>query len=444
MALAGIEIFKLLPKTNCKECGFPTCLAFAMQLASSKTEIEKCRWVSNETKAFLAESQAPPIRKVVLGKDFAVGEETVFFRHEKTFVNPPGIALLIKDTEPFDVWKKKIDSFNSLKFERIGLILRANLLFLENTSTKWDKFKELVSFAMQTDGILCLSSENIDSLKKAIEITKEKRPLLYSVNSSNINDIANIAKEYNLPLVAREDSLDKLASLTERLISLGIKDIVLSSNPKTIQEAFYHQIAIRRQALNAKFRPFGFPSIVFPCRLTDNPMKSTLYASIFVMKYGGIIVLSELSGESLFPLLVLSLNIYTDPQRPMAIEEKIYEIGNPNEKSPVCITTNFSLTYFIVQGEIEASKVSTHLMIMDTGGLSTLTSWSAGKFNGELITRFVKRSKIEERISHRKLIIPGYVASIKGELEEELKNWEVIVGPREASDIPLFLQKFRP
>ncbi len=443
MALSGIEIFKLLPKTNCKECGFPTCLAFAMQLASSKTEIEKCPYVQEETRAFLAEAQAPPIRKVVIGEDFAIGEETVFFRHDKTFVHPPGIALLIKDTEGVNVWKKKIGSFNNLKFERIGLILKANLLFLENSSNLKEKFLELVSFTIkETVGLLILSSENMDALKEAVKITRLRKPLLYSANSNNLDEMASIAKEYNLPLVAKGDSLDSLSSVTEKLLSLGIKDIVLDSSPATIKEAFYHQIAIRREALTSKFRPLGFPTIVFPCRLTEDPMKEALYASTFIMKYGGIIVLSELSGESLFPLLVLSLNIYTDPQRPMAIEEKAYEINNPDDLSPVIITTNFSLTYFIVQGEIEASKVPTHLMIMDTGGLSTLTSWSAGKFNGELIAAFLKRSKLEERISHRKIIIPGYIASIKGELEEELKNWEVIVGPREASDIPVFLQKF--
>lgn len=444
MALSGIEIFKLLPKTNCKECGFPTCLAFAMQIASSKTEIEKCPYVDEKTKEFLAESQAPPIRKVIIGEDFALGEETVLFRHEKRFVNPPAIALSIKDTEDEAVWKEKIESFLNLRFERIGLNLKAHLLFLENASNSPDKFKALVSFVNKNDGLLCLSSENIESLNAAIEITKGKRPLLYPANSNNLEKIANIAKRYNLPIVAKADGLDNLSSLTERLSSFGIKDIVLDSSPKTLQEAFYHQIAIRRQALISKFRPLGFPTIVFPCRLTDDPMKSTLYASIFIMKYASIIVLEELKAESLFPLLVLSLNIYTDPQRPMAIEEKIYEINKPNEKSPVCITTNFSLTYFIVSSEIEASKVPTYLMIMDTGGLSTLTSWAAGKFNGPLIGAFVKKSKIGERISHRKLIIPGYVASIKGELEEELKDWDIIVGPREASDLPLFLQKFNP
>ncbi|MEW6102869.1 MAG: acetyl-CoA decarbonylase/synthase complex subunit gamma [bacterium] len=444
MALSGIEIFKHLPKTNCKECGFPTCLAFAMQLASSKVEVSKCPYVKDETKAFLEESQAPPIRKVIIGDNFAIGEETVFFRHEKTFVHPPAICILIKDEEPKSIWEKKIASFNNLKFERIGFMLKANLLFLENSSNLKAKFLELVSYVMkESNGLLCLSSENMDALKAAIEMTKERKPLLYSANQSNIDEIASIAKEYNLPIVAKGEDLESLSSLTEKLISLGIKDIILDSSPKTIKEAFYHQIFIRRQALISKFRPLGFPTIVFPAKLTNDPMKEALYAATFIVKYGGLIVLSDLAGESLFPLLVLSLNIYTDPQRPMAIEEKIYEINGPNEKSPICITTNFSLTYFIVQGEIDASKVPTYLMIMDTGGLSTLTSWSAGKFNGELISAYVKKSKIEEKVSHRKIIIPGYVAGIKGEIEEELKTWEVIVGPREASDIPIFLQKFK-
>ncbi|HAW49386.1 TPA: acetyl-CoA decarbonylase/synthase complex subunit gamma [bacterium] len=442
MAFSGIEIFKMLPKTNCKECGFPTCLAFAMQLATSKVEVEKCPYVLEETKALLADAQAPPIRKVVIGSSIEIGEETVFYRHEKTFVHPPVVTLLIKDTEDSDVWIKKVDSLNNIKFERIGLILSAKLLMLENTSGNPERFLEMVSKINEISEAPFILSGNIDALRKVVPVVLQRKPLLYAADNENFEEMANIAKENNLPLVAKENTLEALSSLTERLMNLGIKDLVLDPSPKTLKEAYYNQIFIRRQALTSKYRPFGFPTIVFPYKLTDDLMKEVLYAGTFVLKYGSIIVLSELHPETLFPLLVLSLNIHTDPQRPMAIEEKIYEINGPDKDSPILITTNFSLTYFIVSGEIETSHVPTWLIVMDTGGLSVLTSWAAGKFNGELIGGFIKKSKIADKISHRRLVIPGYVASIKGEIEEESPDWEIILGPREASDIPIWLQGY--
>ncbi len=443
-----MEIFKFLPKTNCKECGFPTCLAFAMQLASAKVEIEKCPYVSEETKEKLAEATAPPIRKVTLGTGehaLAIGEETVLYRHDKTFVHPTGIAVLIRDTEDKEVWKRKITSLNNLKFERIGVTLKAEIAFLECCSGNADKFIELVEMVIQlTPSPLILASENIEVLTKAIKLTYQPHPLLYAATDKNLEEMIALAKEYQLPIVAKGKGLDEVISLTSKMISVGLKEIVIDSLPDNLKQAYQDQIVTRRQALISKFKPLGFPTITFPYRLTDNLIKEYLYASTFVIKYGSIIVLSELMPEYLFPLLVLRLNIYTDPQRPMTIEEGIYEINGPAQPdSPVIITTNFSLTYFVVSGEIDASRVPTWLLIKDTEGLSTLTAWSAGKFNGELISMFVKKCGIGEKITHRKLVIPGYVSSIKGEIEEELPGWEVIVGPREASELPVWLQSCR-
>jgi acetyl-CoA decarbonylase/synthase complex subunit gamma len=423
--LSGIEIFKLLPKTNCKECGFSTCLAFAMQLAGGKTELEKCPYVSDEAKEKLAEASAPPIRKVTVGKGeraFSVGEEQVLFRHEKRFFNPTAIGLYVREN-----LKEKIRVLESLTYERVGVKMCANFCFIEESA-----IDEAEEFA---DHTFCVASDDLKVLERCAGVLK--RPLLYKADADNANEIADIAKRHKTPVVAKGKGIEGVIPVVEKLTAEGVKDIIIDTSPESIREALLHSVMIRRSALS-KFRPLGFPTIIFPYRFTDNKQKEALYTTLCIAKYGAMVVLSDLS--TLFPLLVLRLNIYTDPQRPMAIDEGIYEINSPRKDSPVLITTNFSLTYFIVSSEIEASKVPTYLLIKDTDGLSTLTAWSAGKFSGDIIAPFVKKCGIEEKVDHRRIVIPGYVASIKGELEEELSGWEVVVGPREASDIPSWLQ----
>jgi len=251
--------------------------------------------------------------------------------------------------------------------------------------------------------------------------------------------LSNGVKECSLAIKA--DSLENLSQISERLMAAGLKDLVLDSGSRTLHKAFEDQIFIRRAALLQRNRSFGFPTITFPCEMTKDPMREALIAATFVAKYAGIIVLSDLQGESLFPLLVERLNIYTDPQRPMMMQEGIYPIGNPGEDSPVLITVNFSLTYFIVSGEIESSRVPSWLLVMDTEGLSVLTAWAAGKFVGDAIGAFIKKSGITEKVKHRKVVIPGAVAAVSGDLEEELgSGWEVKIGPREAVHIPAYLK----
>jgi acetyl-CoA decarbonylase/synthase complex subunit gamma len=244
-------------------------------------------------------------------------------------------------------------------------------------------------------------------------------------------------------VAAKAANLEELAALTEKLTAAGIKNIVLDSGARTVKQALQDQIIIRSAALNKKFRPLGYPTIVQPREMTDNPMKEAMIAAMFIAKYAGIIVLSDFRGESLFPLLVARLNIYTDPQRPLATTQGIYEINNPNENSPLMVTSNFSLTYFIVSGEIENSKVPSYLYVKDTEGLSVMTSWAAGKFSSDIIGPAIKKSGIENKIKHRKLIIPGYIAAESGGLEEELPGWEIQVGPRDASNLPAYLKAWK-
>ena len=448
MALTGIEIFKLLPKTNCKECGDPTCLAFAMKLAAGKAELSLCPYVSEEAKAKLSEAAAPPILPVIIGvgeRALKVGGETVMFRHEKRFENPPGLALLVSDTMSDAEIDRRLEKFNKLQYERIGLTLRGNLVAVRCDSGDAAKFEAVAGKVKKnTDGGIILMSTNPDILAAGLKVCADRKPLLYAATEENSDKVADLAKGSSCPLAAKASSVEKLAELTAKLTSAGVKDMVIDSGSRTLRQAFEDQLIIRSTALTKKFRPLGFPTIVFPGEMTDDPMKEAVIASIFVAKYGGIIVLSDFQGESLFPLLVERLNIYTDPQRPLATKEGIYEIGSPNENSPVLITSNFSLTYFIVSGEIETSRVPSWLLVKDTEGLSVVTAWAAGKFVADAIAPFVKKCGIADKVKHRKLVIPGAAAAESGGLEEELSGWEIQVGPREGSHIPAYLKTWKP
>ena len=447
MALTGIQIFKLLPKTNCGKCGVPTCLAFAMNLAAGKVELIACPFVSEESKAQLAEASAPPIRPVTIGTGtgaFKVGGETVMFRHEKKFENPTGIAMLVTDTMPESEIAARIERFNKNIYVRVGVKLHADAVAVKCDSGNAAKFGKLVETVTKaTEGGLILMSENPEVLAAGLKICGARKPLIYAATKANAEAIAQLAKEHSCPVAVKGANLEEVAELTAVMNQAGIKDFVIDAGARTVKQAFQDEVIIRGAALQKKFKPLGYPTITFPCEMTANPLKEALIASMFVAKYAGIVVLSDLKGEVLFPLLVERLNIFTDPQRPLATTPGIYEINNPNENSPVLITTNFSLTYFIVSGEIETSKVPSYLLIMDTEGLSVLTAWAAGKFGADLMAAFVKKSGIGDKVKNHKLIIPGYSASESGGLEEDLKGWEILVGPREGSLIPAYLRNLK-
>ncbi len=447
MALTGIEIFKLLAKTNCKECGFPTCLAFAMALASGKAELDACPSVSDEVREKLAEASAPPIRPVKIGMKEGVktvGGETVMFRHEKTFFNPTLIAGEINTGLSDADVDKKLDQFMKLQYERVGLMLRPELIAVHDKTGDAGKFAALVKKVMdKTDAGLILGSDKPEVVKAGAEVAKERKPLIGVATPANADAMGALAKELGLPLIASAKGYDELAALTAKLTGMGLKDLVIDAGSRGLKEAFQDQVVMRRAPLAAQFRPFGFPTITMPYAMTDDPMMEKLYAAVFIAKYGGIVVVSDLSADGIFPLLLERLNIYTDPQKPMIITPGIYELGAPDENSPVAITTNFALTYFIVSGEIEGSKVPTWLLIQDTEGLSVMTAWAAGKFSGDTVAHFVKKCGINDKVKTRTIIIPGYAAGISGDLEEELPDWKVLIGPREAAHIPALLKSLK-
>ncbi len=446
MPLKGTDVVKRLPdggKKNCRECGFPTCFAFAMKLASGGVSLDKCPYLPADVKAELEEALAPPIKLVTIGSGksaLEIGNEEVIYRHEKTFVHQPGIALLISDNEAEAKVNEKLKKITELQFPWVGITLKANLLALRFESGDKAKFEALVKKVCEsTDLPVVLMSEDVDVLLSARKICGDRRPLLYPVTKDNIDKVIAGIKSAPTPVVVKANSVEELILLTTKLKEAGLDEIVLDPVSKNMQEAIKNQTLIRRAALKQNFRPLGYPTIGFPCYMAKDEIREILLAAMFVIKYPGIIVLSDFDQYSLLPLLVQRLNIYTDPRIPMSVEQKVYEIGEPSDESPILITSNWALTYFIVASEVEGSKVPSWLCVKDTEGLGVLTGWAAGKFSGDSIGPFIKKTGIEGKVKHKKLIIPGKIARIKGELEEALPGWEIIVGPREASEIPAYL-----
>ena len=449
MPVKGTDVVKKLPeagKKNCKECGFPTCFAFAMKLASGGATLGKCPHLAPEVKAELEDALAPAIKLVTIGSGknaLQIGNEEVVYRHEKTFVHPTGIAILISDKENESTVEEKIKKITELQFDRVGLTLKADLVALQFDSGDKSKFLALVKKVYSsTDVGLILISTDADALFEARDICADRKPLLYPITKENLEAIIPRVKQSPTPLGVKASSVEELATLTSRLKAEKIDDLVLDSGSKSLVEGIRDQTFIRRAAVKQNFRPLGYPTIAFPCSMTKDGLEELLIASAYVVKYASIVVLSDFDKYGLLPLVSQRLNIYTDPRMPLSVEEKYYEIGKPDENAPILITSNWALTYFIVSSEVEGSKVDSFLCVKDTEGLGVLTGWAAGKFTGDSIGPFIRKCGIEQRAKTRTLVIPGKVARIKGELEEAMPGWNIIVGPREASDIPGFLPGF--
>jgi len=448
MPVAGSEIVKLLPgRRPCKDCGFPTCFAFAMKLASGGATVDKCPYLSEETKAKLLDLLAPPIKLVTIGSGenaVKIGNEEVIYRHEKTFVHSPGIVLLISDKEDNAKIEGKIKKIREMQFPWVGVNLKADLLAIYFESGSKDKFLALVKKVYDSTNLgMVLISEDMDVLFAARDICADRRPLLYPITKENIDEAIPKIKENLTPVGLRGGSIEELVPLTTKLKDAGIEEVVLDPGSKNLVEAIRDQTFIRRAALKQGFRPLGYPTIAFPCFMVKDGLKEIIAGSAFINKWAGIIVLSDFDQHSLLPLLVQRLNIYTDPRFPMAVEEKYYEVGEPDESSPVLVTSNWALTYFLVSSAVEATKVPAYICVKDAEGLGVLTAWAAGKFSGDSVGTFIKKCGIEDKVEHRKIIIPGKVARIKGELEDALNlEWEIIIGPRETTGIAAFLPGF--
>jgi acetyl-CoA decarbonylase/synthase complex subunit gamma len=442
MPLTGLEIYKLLPQTNCKDCGFPTCLAFAMKLAAKQAELKDCPHVSEEAAGKLAAASAPPIRLVELsGGDgkLQVGNETVLFRHEKTFYHKPGLFLRVKASDGADKIKAFVSEASEYQVDYVGITLELDGFAVEADAGDPAAFAEAVAAAQSaTQKPLILLATDPALARAGLEAADGKRPLLYAADAENASDMAALAKEHDVPLVAKAETLDALAELTQSLADSGLEDLVLDPDVKGFHQGLARLTAIRRLAIKSNYRPLGFPVITFPDQVGDGD--ATLLAAQHIAKYAGFIVLDGFDPSVLYPLMVLRENIYTDPQKPIQVQPGLYEINSPDGDAPLMVTTNFSITYFSVANEVESSGWPAWLLVADAEGMSVLTAWAAGNFDADRIAKAVKGFGTDEKVGHRKLIIPGQVAVLSGELEEELPGWEIMVGPREAVDISGYLK----
>jgi acetyl-CoA decarbonylase/synthase complex subunit gamma len=454
MALTGLDIYKLLPASskdpaekahaNCKECGYPTCLAFAMKLAAKQAELALCKYVSAESKAKLSAAAAPPIRLISLsadGRKVEVGNETVLFRHEKTFYHPTGLLVRVTDVMPADAIANVAKSVADYKVDYVGMALGLDGIAIESESGDAGKFGAAIAAARAAANVpLVLMTENPAVMAEGVAKAAGVTPLLCAATAANWEAMAKIAKDAKAPLVVRADTVAGLAELTEKLVAAGVEDLVLDPAVRGFAGSLSALTQLRRLALKKSFRPVGYPTIAFPYLGASDPCMEMILAGQQIAKYAGLVVLSRFDPAEVYPLLVLRANLFTDPQKPIQVEPGIYPINKPAEDAPVLVTTNFSITYFAVANEMESSGLPAWLLVADAEGMSVLTAWAAGKFDAEKIAKTVKNTGIAEKVNHRKVVIPGHVAVLMGELEEELPGWQIKVGPREAVDLPRFLK----
>ncbi len=444
MALKGLDIFKLTPKTNCKECGSPTCMAFAMKVAQGAVEISKCPHMSEEALATLSEATAPPMKTIKVGTgeaEYTLGGETVLYRHEKTFVSKTRYAAAISCCD--ENMDAKLAELKKVDYERIGERMHVEMLYLTYCGNcDAAGYAAFVKKVMEEvpDKTIVLDCTNVEAAKAALDVCKDKKPILDGADASNYEEMSKLATEAGVVLGVRGADINELYDTTAAVEKLGNKNLVLNVGAASIKDAFATTVQIRRAALKDTNRTFGYPSIVNAAALApgDSRMQAAL-ASLFTVKYGSIVVMEGMSYAQALPLYGLRQNVFTDPQKPMKVEPGIYPLNGGDENS-VCLTTvDFALTYFVVSGELERSGVPCNLIISDAGGLSVLTAWAAGKLSSTSVAKFIQEN-VEDKVKCRKLIIPGKVAVLKGDIEAKLPGWEVIVAPNEAVQLVKFLK----
>jgi acetyl-CoA decarbonylase/synthase, CODH/ACS complex subunit gamma len=440
MPMTALDIFKLLAKKNCGECGVPTCLAFAMMLANKQAELTKCPYVSPEAVQQLESSASPPMRTVTVG-DVEIGGETELFRHEKKFFNQTAYALIIEDDLDDQSVVERAKKLDAMKYERIGIISGVDFIAVK---AKGDarRFSDVVTLVNDNSGLpLVLMSDDPEVVEAGLKVVSKAKPLIYAGNVNNCASMANLVGRYACPLALYADDIDELVSLSEVAKSEGVDDIVLDLNlgAKPLRQALEWLTILRRLSVKKLFRPLGYPVMVNLDNGTDVETQA-IRAAIGTLKYASLIIFSDLDAARLYPLTTLRTNIFTDPQALIQVNPGLYDIGKPNRNSPVIVTSNFSLTYFTVASDVEASKVPARLLVVDTEGLSVMTAFAADKFTPEKIAQALEEYKVAEKVDHRKLIIPGMIAMLKMKLEE-LTGWEVIVGVKDSSALPKYLKE---
>lgn len=441
MALKGLDIFKLSPKKNCKECGSPTCMAFCMKVAQGAISIDKCPYFSEDAKAMLNEATAPAMKTITFGKDHKLGGETVMFRHEKTLVNKNLYSVPVCTCMTEEEVDKKLADMAKIDYERIGERMYVETIFVRNAGTDAAAYTKLVEKAAATGRDLILECWDVECAKAALAVCKDSGPILDGATPANWEAMNEVAKENGVVLGVWAESISDLYDTVKKLEAAGNKNLVLDVTGKTAKETLANAVLVRRTAIKDGDRSFGYPSIVNLAKLCGGDMHlETAYAAMFTEKYASIIVLDNMTYAQALPLYGLRQNIFTDPQKPMKVESKIYPLNGADENSPCALTVDFALTYFLVSGELERSNQPVNLIITDASGMSVLTAWAAGKFSSTSVKKTFADLDIENKIKNRTLIIPGKVAVMKGEIAEKLPGWNVVVGPTEAVQLPKYMK----
>ena len=440
MAVKGLDIFKLSPKKNCKECGSPTCMAFCMKVAQGAVPITKCPYMSEEAVALLSEATAPPMKTIEVGTH-KLGGETVMMRHEKTLVNRNLFAATLATDMDDAAIDARIEGIKKVDYERIGEREMVECVFVHDAGDS-AKFVELCKKAAALpDRTVIIDTKDVDTAKAAVEAIKDNKPILNGANKDNFAAMSEIAKAAGLVLGVSGKDLSELHDTVAELEKAGNKNLILDVTAPTIKETFANAVLVRRTAIKDGDRTFGYPSIVNLGVLCDhNEHLETALASMFVVKYGSIIVMDKIGYAEALPLYGLRQNIFTDPQKPMKVAPGIYPINGAGPDDPCALTVDFALTYFLVSGELERSKIPVNLLITDAPGMSVLTAWAAGKFSSTSVKKFFDEFDIASKINNRTLIIPGKVAVMKGEIQDKLPEWNVVVGTREAVELVKFLR----
>ncbi len=438
MALTGLEIFKQLPKTNCKDCGLPTCLAFAMKVAQGQAGLDQCPHVTDEARANMEAASAPPQRLVEVGagdRAVKVGQETSLFRHDDKFNNPTAIALRIADNDA-DV-DGKCAAAKKLSFVRMGMTLEPDIIALYNASGDANTFAEAaakIDAGLGWPMMLC--SDSPDAVKAAAAKLDGKKPLICPAGG-NAEDFVDVAKDCGGSLTVHEADLGKLAEMTAKIKGAGLEDMFISPGHVGPADGLEFLTKTRRAAMKKNCRELGYPVVM--CAIDEDAEQATIDACTYVLKYASVVVTEAFEPWQMLPILTTRQNIYTDPQKPVQVEPKLYEVGDPDDASPVLITTNFSLSYYSVESEVESSRVPARIIAVDTEGTSVLTAWAADKFNADTITEAVKKADVEGMVKHKKVVIPGHVAVLSAGIEDE-SGWNVLIGPKEASGLVPFLK----
>jgi len=440
MALKALDIYKLLPKKNCKECGDPTCLTFAMKLAGGKTDVDLCPYLDEQAKSVLGATTRPPIRLVKIGvgeRSFAVGEEFVLYRHDKTFYHPPGILFRVSDTQAPEEITAVTLRVRDESFTRVGTDLRFNGIAIENASGSPDAFVRAVAMVEESADLpLVLISKNTESLNAALIQVGSYQPLIHAATNENFREMCALAKKYSCPLVIKANNLDDLAGLAKDCVAEGAKNLVMDLYPQSMGDFIIASTAVRQLAITRAVPDLGYPVFID----ATNPLLQDAAISLGIVKYASVIITPPLSAASAKAALTLRQNIYTDPQKPIQMNPGLYRVGTPGKDAPVLLTVNFSLTFFTLEGYLESTRIPCFMLIVDTEGLSVLTAVAAGKLNETLVRDSIRKFDVEHEVSHKMLIIPGYSAPLSGRIEEAT-GWKVLVGPRDAADIGEYLHE---